>query len=224
MLGRMSHPNIVTVYEHGQSGGYYYLLMEYVDGVNLRHAMQAGPASPRSRRWRWCLASAMRSRPLTRTMTGARTDEIVLRTLEKERDLRQLSAVEGKNDVHRAATTPPIASQPVRVPFTPGFGPGVAPRLLAISGGILLLGSALFTRGSTQGVLASIALVPLLLGLRGILHHRKKLKKPLLPLPVAFTVAVLVFLYMCKFIVEAVQWGTLRNTIVPYAGRKSPQL
>ena len=41
-LARLNHPNIVTVYDFGQSAGYCFLLLEYVDGVNLRQAMQAG--------------------------------------------------------------------------------------------------------------------------------------------------------------------------------------
>ena len=31
---------------HGESGGFFYLLMEYVDGVNLRQAMRAGCFTP----------------------------------------------------------------------------------------------------------------------------------------------------------------------------------
>ena len=46
VLGKLNHPNIVTVYEHGESGGFYYLIMEYVDGVNLRQAMRAGRFTP----------------------------------------------------------------------------------------------------------------------------------------------------------------------------------
>ena len=45
-LGKLNHPNIVTVFEHGESGGFFYLLMEYVDGVNLRQAMRAGRFTP----------------------------------------------------------------------------------------------------------------------------------------------------------------------------------
>ncbi|MEO5712799.1 MAG: serine/threonine-protein kinase [Luteolibacter sp.] len=45
-LGKLQHPNIVTVFEHGESGGFFYLLMEYVDGVNLRQAMRAGRFTP----------------------------------------------------------------------------------------------------------------------------------------------------------------------------------
>ena len=45
-LGKLHHPNIVTVFEHGEKDGLFYLLMEYVDGVNLRQAMQAGRFTP----------------------------------------------------------------------------------------------------------------------------------------------------------------------------------
>ncbi len=45
LLARLNHPGIVTVHEFGQSGPFFYLLMEYVEGVNLRQAMQAGKFS-----------------------------------------------------------------------------------------------------------------------------------------------------------------------------------
>src|SRR5947208_5749393 len=46
MLARLNHPNIVTVYDFGQTEHFYFLTMEFVDGVNLRQAMQAGRFSP----------------------------------------------------------------------------------------------------------------------------------------------------------------------------------
>lgn len=45
-LAGLSHQNIVTVHDFGQAGGFYYLVMEFVDGVNLRHAMKAGRFTP----------------------------------------------------------------------------------------------------------------------------------------------------------------------------------
>ena len=41
-LAKLHHPNIVTVFDFGESGGFFYLLMEFVNGVNLRKAMQSG--------------------------------------------------------------------------------------------------------------------------------------------------------------------------------------
>jgi predicted Ser/Thr protein kinase len=45
-LARLNHPNIVTVYDFGRAGDYFYLLMEFVAGVNLRQAMRAGRLTP----------------------------------------------------------------------------------------------------------------------------------------------------------------------------------
>ena len=40
-LAAMNHPNIVTIHDFGQAGGFFYLLMEFVDGVNLRQLLRA---------------------------------------------------------------------------------------------------------------------------------------------------------------------------------------
>ncbi|MFN0129988.1 MAG: serine/threonine-protein kinase [Verrucomicrobiales bacterium] len=45
-LAKLNHPNIVTVHDFGRAGRFYFLLMEFVDGVNLRQAMQAGRFTP----------------------------------------------------------------------------------------------------------------------------------------------------------------------------------
>ena len=45
-LAALNHPNIVTIHDFGQAGGFYFLLMEFVDGVNLRQAMKAGRLTP----------------------------------------------------------------------------------------------------------------------------------------------------------------------------------
>lgn len=46
VLAKLNHPNIVTIHDFGQAGGFFYLLMEFVNGVNLRQAMQAGRFTP----------------------------------------------------------------------------------------------------------------------------------------------------------------------------------
>jgi len=46
-LAKLSHPHIVTVHDHGRAGGFYYLLMEFVDGLNLRQLIQAKRLTPR---------------------------------------------------------------------------------------------------------------------------------------------------------------------------------
>ncbi len=46
VLARLNHPNIVAIHDFGQAGDFFYLLMEFVDGVNLRQAMKAGRFTP----------------------------------------------------------------------------------------------------------------------------------------------------------------------------------
>ena len=41
-MAKLTHPNIVMVFEFGEAGGSNYLMMEYVEGVNLRQAMRLG--------------------------------------------------------------------------------------------------------------------------------------------------------------------------------------
>ncbi len=45
-LARLNHSGIVAVYDFGEAGGHYYLLMEYVDGVNLRRLLAGRKLSP----------------------------------------------------------------------------------------------------------------------------------------------------------------------------------
>jgi serine/threonine protein kinase len=45
-LARLSHPHIVTIHDFGQTGGLFYLVMEYIDGVNLRDLLRDGKLEP----------------------------------------------------------------------------------------------------------------------------------------------------------------------------------
>lgn len=45
-LASLTHPNIVAIHDFGQTNGLFFLLMEFVDGVNLRQAMNAGRFTP----------------------------------------------------------------------------------------------------------------------------------------------------------------------------------
>jgi tRNA A-37 threonylcarbamoyl transferase component Bud32 len=46
-LASLNHPHIVTLYDFGEAGGLYYLLMEFVDGLNLRRMIAGGKLEPR---------------------------------------------------------------------------------------------------------------------------------------------------------------------------------
>jgi predicted Ser/Thr protein kinase len=45
-LARLGHPNIVAVHDVGKAGDFYYFVMEYVDGVNLRQVLRDGQLRP----------------------------------------------------------------------------------------------------------------------------------------------------------------------------------
>src|ERR1017187_8865088 len=45
-LAALNHPNIVTIYDFGQAGGFYFLLMEFVDGMNLRLLLRTRKIAP----------------------------------------------------------------------------------------------------------------------------------------------------------------------------------
>src|SRR5437016_2399678 len=46
-LARLSHPHIVAVHDFGAAGDYHYLVMEYIDGVTLRHLLTTAKPTPR---------------------------------------------------------------------------------------------------------------------------------------------------------------------------------
>jgi predicted Ser/Thr protein kinase len=46
-LARLNHPGIVSVYDFGQAGGYFYFIMEFMDGANLRQLLRTHKLAPR---------------------------------------------------------------------------------------------------------------------------------------------------------------------------------
>jgi len=45
-LATLNHPNIVTIHDYGHQGDFNFLLMEFVDGLNLRHLINSRQLSP----------------------------------------------------------------------------------------------------------------------------------------------------------------------------------
>lgn len=45
-LAKLCHPNIVTIHDFGETDGLFYIVMEYVDGVNLRDLVSDGRLAP----------------------------------------------------------------------------------------------------------------------------------------------------------------------------------
>ena len=45
-LARLNHPDIVSVHDFGEAAGHFYLIMEFVDGVNLRQVLATGRLQP----------------------------------------------------------------------------------------------------------------------------------------------------------------------------------
>ena len=46
-LAKLSHPHIVTIHDFGRAGEFYYLLMEFIDGVNLRQLLKSKRLTPK---------------------------------------------------------------------------------------------------------------------------------------------------------------------------------
>ncbi|HTI97939.1 MAG TPA: protein kinase, partial [Dongiaceae bacterium] len=46
ILARLNHPNIITIHDFGTANGMFYLVMEFVDGVNLRQLLRSRKLTP----------------------------------------------------------------------------------------------------------------------------------------------------------------------------------
>ncbi len=46
-LARLTHPNIVSVHDFGQTDGLFYFVMEFVDGMNLRQLLDSAKIAPK---------------------------------------------------------------------------------------------------------------------------------------------------------------------------------
>jgi serine/threonine protein kinase len=107
--------------------------------------------------------------PSTKSEIDARIDEIVMRTLEKEREARYQRAVEVKTDVGRLSAEPaePPPPLPPPTPATPPPLPTRRPGTLAwIVGGLAALSSAIFVLGAiASGESAVILLATVVAGL-----------------------------------------------------------
>ena len=42
LLAKLNHPHIVTIHDFGETGGLYYLVMEFINGVNIRDLLREG--------------------------------------------------------------------------------------------------------------------------------------------------------------------------------------
>jgi len=75
-LARLQHPQIVTLYDFGRTGSWLYLVMEYVEGANLRQLMATGRLDP---------AAALRLvAPLCDALVHAHAQGVVHRDLKPE--------------------------------------------------------------------------------------------------------------------------------------------
>ena len=45
-MAKLAHPNIVTIYDFGERGGFYYFVMEFIDGGDLHQLIQAKQLAP----------------------------------------------------------------------------------------------------------------------------------------------------------------------------------
>jgi serine/threonine protein kinase len=124
-LARLSHPNIVTIHDFGTTTPpqtldpvphppFYFLLMEFVDGVNLRQAMRAGRFTPEQ-----ALAIVP---PVCEALQYAHDHGIVHRDIKPENLLLDKA---GRIKIADFGIAKMLAANPLTPALSPGEGEGV---------------------------------------------------------------------------------------------------
>lgn len=156
-LASLSHPNIVTVHDFGRAGDFYYLLMEHVDGVNLRQALRAGRFTPEQ-----ALAIVpplcdalqfAHDRGIVHREVDVRLDEVVLRALEREPARRYQQVSELKTAVETVVASPP---RDISERQETSDSDAVPPRIASVEGTKRAL------KGPAIGMLVAATITPLL--------------------------------------------------------------
>ncbi len=109
-LAKLDHPNIVKLFDYGEREGYFYFIMEYVEGADLSALMSDGEFPPQE-----VLtivgqgvllyelltgkvpAGSFKSPSERRAGLGPRFDEVVLKALREDPEQRQQTATEVKS-------------------------------------------------------------------------------------------------------------------------------
>ncbi len=106
---KLQHPNVVPVYEVGESNGHVYFSMKFVEGTTLAKLLSSGPLSPRD--------AARYLIPICRAIHFAHTQSILHRDLKPSNILIDQSGIPHVSDFGLAKRLP--------TPDTPSNVPGL---------------------------------------------------------------------------------------------------